>query len=289
MVLLALSRRARASRRRLHHHADRLFRGRRGLRGGQVPDRDGSPSARWSPIVCFRSWPRRLAFLAAAIAGPDPRQRRPRLGDDLRRPADRQHRVRRRASIMSSTADLLRHRHRADPRRSAGASSTAASTTPGSIRERCSRGAARRAAASRSSAASLALAALPLALVERRSRRRRRSPLPAEIALPDVPAGSASPPRRAAPGSRISPAPTASASPAIATRRAGRSISPSPSSPARGGPRAGRLRPGRGRARRALGLDRRRAGAAGRTGGTDRLARGGTREVVELLPCRRHR
>ena len=122
-------RRARPSRGHLHHHADRLFRGRRGLRGGQVPDRHGR--------VRRARRQRLLPLLAAAhrlhgrrYRHPDPRQRHPRLGNDLRRAAKRQHRIRRELRPCRLWRHLLRHRHRPDPRRSAGASSTARVNDP---------------------------------------------------------------------------------------------------------------------------------------------------------------
>ena len=63
--------------------------------------------------VCFRSWPRRIAFMAVSIARPDPRQRHPRLGNDLCRASKRQHRFRGELRPCRLWRHLLRDRHRA--------------------------------------------------------------------------------------------------------------------------------------------------------------------------------
>ena len=224
-------RRAGPSRGHLHHHPDRLFRGRRGLLGGQVPGRDGR--------VRRARRQRLLPLLAAAdrLHGrrdrrPDPRQRRPRLGHDLHRAPDRQHRIRRRLRPCRLWRHLLRPRHRPDP--GGGwpffdravddpwfdADDAAAGSAPARARLRH-------------------VAAVAVALAARRSlwstagRRGRRARGAGRIALPDVPGWQRVPAARAAPGSRISPAPTAFASAIIATRRGGRSTSPSSFSPGR--------------------------------------------------------
>ncbi len=109
--LARAQRRARPSRGRLHHHADRLFRGRRGLRWGQVPDRHaGVRRARRQPLLPRLAAPDRLPRRLGA--GPDPRQRRARLGDDLDRPPQRQHRLRRELRPCRLRRRLLRDRDR---------------------------------------------------------------------------------------------------------------------------------------------------------------------------------
>ena len=77
------------------------------------------------------------------------------------------------------------------------------------------------------------IAALPVALVDRWSPPPARARCRPTSPCPKCRAGSACRRPRAAPGSRISPAPTAFASPIIATGGAGSSTSPSSSSPAR--------------------------------------------------------
>ena len=240
--------------------------------------------------VCFRSWPRRIAFIAVCDRRADPRQRRPRLGHDLHRRTGPAASTSPRASTMSSMAAsssrsssrlilgarlaLLRPRRRRSLVRS---------------RSAAARAAARRRACTLVAAAILAPRRAAAGLVERD--RRRRRPRRSRRYRPARDAGW----QRVAAGAgrawqpHFAGADLHRASPIIATAQ-GRAVDLAIIVFARQS--EGRELVGFGQGAVAPDgawawtADARRT--AGRTRGTDRLARGGARGR-QLLPRRRDR